>query len=188
MLKSLISLKKYLISLFLKPKCVSVLMYHTVSNDERFFTVSPEMFKKQIKFLINKKFNITFLDNFKLGYKNVAITFDDGYEDNYINVFPLLKKYNIKVTIFLVTDLVGEYGYLNWEQINEMKNSGLVEFGCHTLSHSNLTKVSKEFLIKELVESKKIIEEKLGKKCFYFSYPKGVFNDTVVEEVEKSSF
>ena len=188
MFKSIISLKKYLLSLIIRPHKIVVLMYHSISDDGRFFSIIPEAFERQIKFLIKKNFNIISLDNFELGHKNVAITFDDGYEDNYLNVFPLLKKCNIKATIFLVTDLVGEHGYLNWEQINEMKNSGLVEFGCHTLSHPNLTEISEEFLIKELAESKEIIEEKLDKKCLYFSYPKGCFNKDVVKKVKETGF
>ncbi len=197
MLKSTISFVKYCFSLVLRPKKVSVLMYHSVSDDNgKFFTVSLKNFEKQLKFLKNKNFNfisskklIDIFENYrKIKSKTILITFDDGLDDNYFNVFPLIKKYNVNILIFIITDLIGREGYLNWRQVMEMKQSGLVEFGCHTLSHPELTQIKEDRVKKELVESKKIIENKLNEKCFSFSYPKGKFNKKIVEEVKKTGF
>ena len=171
-------------------------MYHSISEDGRFFSVIPKNFERQLKFLFDKNFNVISSNNLcdilinknNLNSKTVVITFDDGYKDNYSIVFPLLKKYKLKVTIFLIVNLIGEEGYLNWEEIIEMKNSGLVEFGCHTLSHPNLTQLSRELLIEELNKSKKSIEEKLGGVCQYFAYPKGYFNDLVIEKIKEAGF
>ncbi len=192
MLKSVISLIKYYFSLVLRPKKVSVLMYHSVSDNNKFFTVSLKNFERQLKFLKNNNFNIIsaeelkniFEDKEKLKAKTIFLTFDDGYDDNYFNVLSLIKKYNVNILIFIITDLIGEDGYLNWRQIFEMKKTGLVEFGCHTKSHLDLDKLSKTELEKEILESKKIIEKKIGEISFVFSYPKGKYNDLVVETVK----
>ena len=68
-----------------------------------------------------------------------ALTLDDGYEDNYTNLFPLLKKYQAKATISVVTGSIGQPGILTADQIREMSDSGLVEFASHTVTHPHLT-------------------------------------------------
>lgn len=196
MLKDIISLKKYLLSLILRPRKASVLMYHSVANDNRFFSVSPVNFEKQLKFLRERQFNTIGINGLLKNLKNknsflpktVALSFDDGYQNNYSVVFPLLKKYNLPATIFLIADLVGKEGYLNWEEIREMRQSGLVCFGCHTLSHSKLTQIFPEQLKIEVAESKKIIEEKSGGVCDIFAYPFGDFNENVTQAVQNAGF
>lgn len=196
MLKSIISFKKYFLSLVLRPKKVSILMYHSISNDGRFLSVSPLSFERQLTFLKKRKFNVISLGELGealeqgrvLKYKTTVLSFDDGYQDNYSTMFSLIKKYNFPVVIFLVTDLVGQTGYLNWTEIMEMKDYGLVEFGCHTMSHPDLTKISNEELQREIKDSKQIIEEKLKIICGYFSYPKGLLNDIVVDEIKKTGY
>jgi len=88
----------------------------------------------------------------------------------------------------LVINLIGKENYLTWEQIREMSVSGLVTFGSHTLNHFQLTDLNDGELINELEESKKIIEQKLNTSCLAFSYPKGYYNQNVVEKVRKSGY
>ena len=74
--------------------------------------------------------------------KPVILTFDDGYVDNYKNAYPILEKYNLKGTIFLISDFVGTYpNYMTWAQVDEMQQSGLIDFESHTLSHPELDKI-----------------------------------------------
>ncbi|MCK4386497.1 MAG: polysaccharide deacetylase family protein [Candidatus Pacebacteria bacterium] len=196
MLKDLISLKKYLLSLAIRSRKAGVLMYHSVSNDKRFFTVASVNFEKQLRFLKKKKFNVikigdlvkTIQDKKQMLHKTAVLSFDDGYQDNYSVVFPLLKRYNFPVTIFLITDLIGQEGYLNWDEIKEMQQSGFVNFGCHTLSHPKLNQISKERLRAELTESKQIIEKQLGQKCDVFAYPSGCFDNSVVAMVKNAGY
>jgi len=195
--KDVISLVKYLLSIFLKSKKVSILMYHSVSdNDNRFFAVSEKNFEKQVKFLSDKNFSIisadALLDILKnkkeVKEKTICLTFDDGYKNNYSVVFPILKKYNFPAMIFLVTDLIGEDDYLDWNEIGKMKNSGLVSFGCHTKSHPDLDKITSLDIERELFESKVILENKLGQKCRFFSYPRGKYDDVVLQKVKEQGF
>lgn len=67
--------------------------------------------------------------NYVLPKDSILITFDDGYKNNYTNAFPILKKYGLKATIFLNTKYVeNDEFYLNWNEIKEMYESGLIDF------------------------------------------------------------
>ena len=180
---------------------VIILMYHSVSNSKTFFSVSPQVFEKQINYLVSNKYNIVSLDKL-VGYFNnqsipprtVLITFDDGYEDNYSNVFPIFKKYKVSATIFISTSMVGtevqakngeKFRILDFSQIKEMKKSGLIEFGAHGHNHQKLTSLSESEIEQELLNSKKILEEKLECEIKYFAYPSGKFNDFVKAKAQK---
>ena len=118
---------------------VICLMYHSVYKNKVNGIISLEEFEKQMEYIKNKKtFKMEELEklNYKLPKDSILITFDDGYKNNYTNAFPILKKYGLKATIFLNTKYVGndEY-YLNWDEIKEMYESGLIDFQMHTHSH-----------------------------------------------------
>lgn len=188
----------------LPTKKASILMYHSVDYNPVFFTVKPEEFQRQMNYLYEKKYNVVSLNQLlkylqakNIPPKTIVLTFDDGYEDNYFNVFPILKKYNFPAIIFLTTGFIGKeipnsagipLRALNWYQIREMHNSGLIDFQPHTMSHPKLTKISLENAKKEILESKKIIEEKLNKECHFFSYPHGNFNEEIKEILRKNDF
>ncbi len=117
--------------------------------------------------------------------KPVLITFDDGYANNYEEAFPLLKEFGMKGNIFLVYETMERHNawhdpatepwlrMLTWAQIHEMQNSGLVEFGSHTMRHRNLPQISLEDAGWEIRESKLRLEEALGRPMTGFAYPYG---------------
>ena len=161
-------------------KGLIVFMYHHIKPDNEnkdAFTIVPEIFEKQIKYLISKKYTFIGLEDLTAGKKikkPVMITFDDGYIDNYKYVFPILKKYNIKAVIFLIIGKIEkESDFLTWQQVYEMEKSGLVSFGSHGLTHTNIRRMEPSLALKELKESKAILEEKLGHKITSFCYPFG---------------
>jgi len=106
--------------------------------------------------------------------RHIALTFDDGFADNYQHAFPLLKKYGVKATIYLATD-IPEIEKLSPAQIAEMAASGLVEFGAHTLHHVNLTRLSDAEAEREIRDSRARVGELAG-SCRSFAYPFGRFN------------
>ncbi len=182
-----------------------VLMYHHIApapapEDEQFpFTITPQMFEKQLQFL--KQHNYTPISEHDLyrasrtGEKvrtchPVLLTFDDGYEDNYTYLYPLLKKYQANALIFLVTKRIGTPGYLTWEQIKEMKNSGRVAFGSHTCSHRRLRSLSDEEIRQEITQSKQILEAQLHGQVISFCYPFGAggFDKRVRPQVFKAGY
>jgi peptidoglycan/xylan/chitin deacetylase (PgdA/CDA1 family) len=126
----------------------------------------------------------------KIPKKTVAITFDDGYEDNYSNALPVLRNYNFPAVIFLTTGKIGDKDYINkrgikmpmldWSQIEDMHNTDLINFGSHTVSHPRLSKIQIEKAMIEMKNSKYEIETRLNKKCRFFCLPYGDYNVEVI--------
>jgi peptidoglycan/xylan/chitin deacetylase (PgdA/CDA1 family) len=114
----------------------------------------------------------------------VALTFDDGYEDFYVNALPLLKKYNDEGTIFIITAAKGPV-YLTPEQLLEIDQSGLVEIGSHTVNHPLLSQISSAKKSIELGESKAWLEKLLHKNIATICYPHGDY-DKEVERIAKN--
>lgn len=110
--------------------------------------------------------------------KMVWLTFDDGSLTVYRDIFPLLKKYNMHATAFIVTNFVNnkQAGILTWEQIKEMKESGLVDFESHSANHSDLGKITSAAMEEELKSSKDELDSKLAQKTEVICYPAGGYN------------
>ncbi len=115
------------------------LMYHNVLLKSVPGIIGEEEFEHHMEYIKNlTTFKIEELNGmkYKLPKNSILVTFDDGYKNNYTNAFPILKKYNIKATIFLNTKYIGtDESYLNWDEIKEMYQSGLIDFQMHTHSH-----------------------------------------------------
>ena len=120
--------------------------------------------------------------------KTIALTFDDGFQNFYASAFPILKEYSFPATVFLVTDFCGKSNdwagnppdlprspLLSWNEIKELSNHG-IEFGAHTRTHPDLTKISRAEIKNEIAGSKKIIENATGAQVKNFAYPYGRFN------------
>ncbi|MDD5093328.1 MAG: polysaccharide deacetylase family protein [Dehalococcoidia bacterium] len=253
---------------------VAVLMYHRVCPKRDSWSLepeSPERFEKQIEYLC-RNYEILPLARLAedieqgngLPQKAVVITFDDGYKDNYIYAYPILRKYHIPATIFPATGHIGtgnlfwwdkvnyvihhsianqlnldELGIysthaalakahagsliverlktlseerklvlieklltisgvdipmdlgkeliLSWDEIGEMSNHGVV-FGAHTVNHPILTNLPLEQAKYEILQSKKDLEEKLGKETATFSYPNGNLSPQLADFVKGCGF
>jgi peptidoglycan/xylan/chitin deacetylase (PgdA/CDA1 family) len=175
---------------------VPVLMYHCVANKKKnSLFVPPAQFEKQISSLAKEGFSFLSANDLydawdkgiPLPKRPVVVTFDDGYEDNYQNAFPILKKFNAKATIFVVTGQVGKKGYLNWKQIKEMDRSG-IDIESHTVHHPDLRKTTSPQLKKELLLSKQVLESELRRPVIIFCYPYGKYNEAVLQETKKAGY
>ncbi|MDD5432864.1 MAG: polysaccharide deacetylase family protein [Candidatus Omnitrophica bacterium] len=172
---------------------VPILMYHSVSpqaSRKTMLVVSPETFERQIRFLKQHNYKVVPVEKIanliknkeKIPFGTIAITFDDGFKDNYTYAFPVLKKYKIPATIFVIVNEVGrpQGDRVSWDEIKEMQDSGLVVIGSHALGPEPLVKInSQEQVRREIFESKRVLEEKLGKKINIFCYPEGMFNPVI---------
>lgn len=168
---------------------VPVLLYHSISDDPIGWTelsVRKRDFERQMKYLSDNGYTtLRFNDLKNIGrYKKpVIITFDDGYSDNYYNAYPILKKYNLKATIFVVVKNINKKGFLTKTQIAKM--SDLISFQSHTISHLELTKVSDTTLEKECSLSKSTLSGITKKPVYVLSYPVGKYNNKVIEAASK---
>ena len=159
-----------------------VLMYHHVSPDRPAggMNVRPADFEQHLRRLKSKRAVFCTLSELadKMNRKEegrfVALTFDDGFADNYQFAYPLLKKYDAKMTVFLAPDCPGIES-LSPESIWEMQRSERVEFGAHTLSHVNLTTLDDTLAAQEITASAKTVEKLSGAPCRCFAYPFGRF-------------
>ncbi len=165
---------------------MKILAYHHLSEGEGALFVGPFNFEKQIEFIL-KRNSIISLEKLISEEKGTSITFDDGYEENYLIAYPILKKYNLTATIFLTTDYVEKRDYLTWKEIKEMANNGF-SFGSHTISHPHLTEIPLKEAKREIVDSKEVIEDKIGRAVKFFCYPFGEFNDEIKELVNGAEY
>ncbi len=179
---------------------IPILLYHdfvaTVSDsdpDNFNYINTPQSFEENIKVLLENGYTfISFQElndaingKISLPEKPILINFDDGYYSNYEYVFPILKKYNVKASIFVVTDKIGKEidgkRYLSWEQCKEMQDSGLVDIFSHSKRHVFYDKLSVRMIRDDVIESYKIIEENLGSKDLkVFAYPYGAYTKETV--------
>ena len=192
-----------------------ILLYHriaTPTQDPLMLCVSPEHFERHLVFL-KKNYDIISLRelsqrlaNGKIKGNEMAITFDDGYQDNLTKALPLLEKYNLPATIFITTGHIGEKANFDWdkkypeddrafflteEEIRTLAKHPLIDIGAHTETHPNLANLKQEEQKKEILNSKNKLEEITGKEIKTFAYPFGGtydFNKTTKGIVKESGF
>jgi peptidoglycan/xylan/chitin deacetylase (PgdA/CDA1 family)/GT2 family glycosyltransferase len=170
------------------------LTYHRVSNLKDYpVTVTPVEFERQLEWLTNQGRLVSFERALRviegtdlLERDSVALTFDDGYEDNFSQACPILRQFHANACFFLVTDRIGgigEFGWIRdwgppnyrilaWEQVLEMKNHGMV-FGAHTTRHQRLSSLPAHESRQAMENSIATIREKLGIDSVPFAYPYG---------------
>jgi peptidoglycan/xylan/chitin deacetylase (PgdA/CDA1 family) len=102
-----------------------------------------------------------------------VVTFDDGLESTHRHAWPVFERLGIPFSVYIITSLPGQAGYIRWADIAEMSRSSLVTFGSHTVNHRNLAQLSAEDVRYEMVESKDRLEAALGKSCDHFCCPWG---------------
>lgn len=168
---------------------VVILAYHDVSEDiERHkqvrkmhptYSLSITKFKAQMEYLFNSGFTCVSLSELTKskgdcthGLKTVVVTFDDGCAGNFIYAFPVLKRFNLIATFFVIVGRVGSSHMLDWEQLVEMSQSGM-SIQSHGMTHTPLASLSKGEIRYELLKSKEIIEDKIGQEVKFLSVPHG---------------
>ena len=193
---------------------IPVLMYHKVSPGKKEkYRISPERFASQMEYLSGKGYQTISPDDLLefvnpaparrgeikeekvLPNRPVLIAFDDGYKDNFTYAYPILKRYDFRATIFLVTRYMGKKNgwckggeeMLSRKEIEEMRREGF-SFGSHTHTHPNLLELSRDKVLSEIRDSKRILEERLGEPIKFFAYPYGKFNSQIRDMVKEAGY
>lgn len=187
---------------------IPVLMYHRVTEgpvqgSKYNVFITRDRLREHLASLKARGFEtVTFGDFFqrKLPKKPVMLTFDDGYEDNYRNLLPLLREFKMKAVGYVLGDRKHKTNFwdtskgepeaalMSSEQIKEMADCGQVEIGAHSLSHRHLTELPIVDMKKEVGESKKNLEELLGRPILSFAYPYGDVNAEVKKAVQEAGY
>ncbi|MGB3340010.1 MAG: polysaccharide deacetylase family protein [bacterium] len=179
------------------PNMMKALQFHRITPKFQFCGTwnTPEQFTIFLDQLVKIGAKV---DLPKKNGKGIVITFDDGEDTIYKYAFPILKRYNIRALVFLIVNYIGQDNlwdismtgkrvrHLNWNQILEMKKWG-IEFGSHTMSHRNLTQMSKQEVEYEIFESKRVLDREIG-GCRSISYPFNRVNQTIVETASKAGY
>jgi peptidoglycan/xylan/chitin deacetylase (PgdA/CDA1 family) len=183
---------------------VPVLMYHRVcdlSEREarnallRDLTVAPAAFDRQMRYLAENGFSVLLAREVEkavrggtpLPRRAVAVTMDDGYRDNFEHAFPILCRYRLPATLFLVTGSIGRTDHLAWDEIGIMHRKQ-VGYGSHTVHHADLTLLPLAQLDFELRESKRVIEDRLIERITAVAYPAGKYNHMVAARAEAAGY
>lgn len=201
-LRKIILVSLWRISRFLGlgKKDVNVLCYHSISKNDYHFSISADDFKEQIKKIskhsrfVSIEEVVKMTEEGKLEGPAVAVTFDDAYQD-IMNALPVIEEYGIKPAIFVFSrpdevnrkDVDNNLPFLTFEQIKWLSFLGWT-IGSHGATHAYLGNLSEEEMRKEIINSKKELEEKLGFKIKYFSYPKGIYDKKMLEAVKKAGY
>ncbi len=190
---------------------VTVLLYHrivkqTIKDDWANIAVQETVFQRQMELLDYWGYTAITLEDFNLYQegkldlpkKPVIITFDDAYEEIHSLVRPILQRYGMRAVVFVVGDpsiresvwdknLGTVFKLLSEKQIIELKQDGF-EIGSHSMTHPDLTHISKEGVWQELLRSRMLLEILLNSPVRSFAYPYGLLNEGVKKMVAEAGY
>ncbi len=185
---------------------LAILTYHSVDDSGSVLSTHPETLARQMACLAELGYRGASLSEAlkqsrSLGHwpeHTVAITFDDGYENNLRVAQPILARHGFTASSYLITGHVGgEHDWehpppglgrrpiLDWAQVGELANAGW-EIGAHTRTHPDLRKLHPEAVEQEIIGSREDIEEHLSRPVETFAYPAGYFSDAATAVVARA--
>jgi peptidoglycan/xylan/chitin deacetylase (PgdA/CDA1 family) len=182
---------------------IPIFMYHYIEivkdkNDtiRQTLAISPSIFELQIQtllkngytFIMAKDIGKALNGTLKLPQKPFLLTFDDGHWDLDTDVLPILKKYNIKATAYIISGFIGRSDFLSQKQLDDVVKSGLIEIGVHTVHHVSLKGKLQPIVQMEVAQSKKTLEDLTHIPIVSFAYPNGSFDDLTLSEVNQAGF
>jgi peptidoglycan/xylan/chitin deacetylase (PgdA/CDA1 family) len=192
---------------FVNNKPTVIFTFHHVSPYKDTLTISPKLFKKTLEYIGNefniisqKEFYKYLFKNLNFPQKSALITFDDGYLDNFIYAYPIIKELKIPVTIFLITNMIEKSSkilrkemeftshleieknmkskyFINLVEAKEMEKSGLITFDSHTKTHYSCNENNLEKIEDELSDSLNFIQKNFPKRFYSLCWPKGKFSE-----------
>jgi peptidoglycan/xylan/chitin deacetylase (PgdA/CDA1 family) len=177
-------------------------MYHDVvkerGRDSVWFDTTVEEFQGHIDEILKDGYTVISLDQLykhltdgePVPPKSVCLTFDDNYQGVYDNVMPILREHRMQAAVFVHTGFVGSttgHPKMTWDELKELQKEGLITVGAHTVTHpENFKDLPMETQRKEVVDSKKELEDHLGVEIPYMAYPIGS-NDSITQMVTRDA-
>ena len=181
-----------------------ILMYHHVGVPDsgadyirRDLSVTPARFEAQLRYLVERGYQpVTLTDltmHLQVGRalpaKPVVLTFDDGFEDQYTNAYPLLKRYGFVGTFFVITRFADEERpeYMSWSEIELLHANGM-EIGSHSYTHPSLAGKSYDYLVWQVLGSREAIEARTQDSVRFFSYPSGQYDQLTIDVLRSAGY
>jgi peptidoglycan/xylan/chitin deacetylase (PgdA/CDA1 family) len=174
---------------------VPILMYHHIASAPAGadairldLSVSPVVFTQQMDYLQSHGYQTVSLADLvnrlargiALPAKPVVLTFDDGYDDNYSQAYPILRRHGFSGEFFLITNAVGNPDYMTWDQAIEMSRHGM-SIQAHGRTHADLAVSSAGDATWQIAGSRAIIEEKIGAPVQFYCYPSGRYSAQTID-------
>ena len=182
---------------------IPILLYHYVEyvQDKKdtirqSLNIPPYVFASQIETLKNAGYNFVTTSDVakainggsKLPQNPVVLTFDDGYMDFYTDVFPILKKENVRAEEYIISDFLNRPNFMFTFQVKDIARSGLVEIGAHTEDHVWLKGMPKKRAELQIFQSREVIEKITGRPVLSFAYPYGAFDQQTIELTREAGY
>ena len=176
---------------------IPILLYHHVelSPDATRYSIDTQEFEDQMetlsklgyKTITHTQLREAIYEGLLLPPKPILITFDDGHVDNYVNAFPIMQTYGLTGTIYIVANRLGSDGFLSIEHLHDMIEADW-EIGSHGMTHADLTTLQPEELRVEILDSRLLLEDRLGVEVRSFSYPFGSFTETIIGKIQNYGY
>jgi peptidoglycan/xylan/chitin deacetylase (PgdA/CDA1 family) len=182
---------------------VPILMYHYIRElppntpDQLGYglSIAPKLFDAELAYLAGAHYDTVSMDDVSnhitkgapLPPKPIVLSFDDGYSDFFAAAWPLLKKYHLGATVYLVVDFLGKPGYMSWPQAQELRDAG-VDVGAHTLDHVDLAIQPPAQAKRQIDDSRHILQQRLNAPVDSFAYPSGRYTQATVKLVADAGF
>jgi peptidoglycan/xylan/chitin deacetylase (PgdA/CDA1 family) len=186
---------------------IPILCYHnfnpTVPGS---MNLTPERFEAQIKWLKDNGFTIIPLKEAveylqgqreTVPTKSIVITDDDGWQSAYTYMYPIAKKYHFPVTLFIYPQTISEGKHaMTWDELKELQQTGLFDIQDHTFEHPNFKQEKRKmsapqyekFVKVQLVDSKAVLEKKLGIKITLLAWPFGIYDDYLEQQAADAGY
>ncbi|EIT87071.1 xylanase/chitin deacetylase [Fictibacillus macauensis ZFHKF-1] len=176
------------------PAKLPILMYHSISSGNTLRVPKAE-FAKQMKWLHAHDYATlspeeayrVFTENKKPKKKAVLITFDDGYGDNFTDALPILKRYHMKATVFMIGDLIGKHHHLTKQQLQQMADAN-ISIQSHTMAHQELNTLAPARQKNEMIRSKRLFNKLMHQQTIMLSYPVGRYTDQTVALAQATGY
>ena len=186
---------------------VPILLYHrfgSVAADS--MTVTTTLFESHLKYLGENNYKVIPLGelvDYYLGKRgapsphSVAITVDDGHISVYTDMVPLVKRYRLPVTLFIYPSAISNASYaMTWNQLREIKETGLFDFQAHTFWHPNFKKEKKRltpaeydsFVTAQFKKSNEKLEKELKVKVNMLAWPFGIYDDDLIQKAQQTGY
>lgn len=186
---------------------IPVLVYHNFNPTiPGSMNLTPERFKEQMQWIKDNHFTVIPLSQLvsflqgktnTLPPKSLVITADDGWASQYKYMIPIVRQYHFPVTLFIYPEMISKSSHaMTWKQLQELQGTGEFDIQSHTLTHPNFKKEKKrlssseyeKFVEKELITSKKILEEKMDKPMTLLAWPFGIYNEDLEQQAAKAGY
>ncbi|HVF30766.1 MAG TPA: polysaccharide deacetylase family protein [Pyrinomonadaceae bacterium] len=189
-----------------------VLLYHKIDRPSadvkiRGAYTTPRRFQRQMSYLKRSGYHFVtasklverYVNEGKFPERTVCVTFDDGWKDNYLNAYPILKELRIPATIFIVAGCVGKTSaqvtaegegpreHMSADDLREMSKGG-IEFGSHSMNHQLMDRIDESEIDHEVTGSKSLLEELLQTECPVFAYPAGFHTAYARDAVKRAGY